>query len=253
MISLILIQKTIHPKYCLLIAFLSIYLFCNSIANKMSDIPPRERISTPRAQRIDYAALNDGRIATSHSRAVSTPLPQPAIPLFPISSPLLPPPALAPEASTSFTSTSSALEESSSDENTEPPNSPSHAPAERRISSLVTMRKTRTVHKTRKNRKEHSWTLPYFRVSELPDDIWQNIHRRGKPTLKNRLWSCKYCSYSSTDKARSGSKTALGNHLKDKHRFTKLDHSLGNRITHGVVRSHQSSLDTHIAVMPPPL
>ena len=45
--------------------------------------------------------------------------------------------------------------------------------------------------KARKLRVEHSWTLKYYDIHVL-ETTWVNQAKKGKPTLVDRLWVCKY-------------------------------------------------------------
>ncbi|KAL5321365.1 hypothetical protein ACEPPN_009322 [Leptodophora sp. 'Broadleaf-Isolate-01'] len=84
----------------------------------------------------------------------------------------------------------------------------------------------RTTKKTRKDRTESTWTIPFFNMTTLGDE-WS---KKGEERVRiNRLWTCKICgpAYTSTDKARHGSTTALGEHIKKIHKLTASQYKLG--------------------------
>ena len=65
----------------------------------------------------------------------------------------------------------------------------------------------------RKDKSYSTWALEYFWVTDL-DKTWS---RKNGVLKKDRLLSCKKCSWSSTDSARHGSTSNLLTHLQTKH------------------------------------
>ena len=64
----------------------------------------------------------------------------------------------------------------------------------------------------RKDKSYSTWALEYFWVTDL-DKTWS---RKNGVLKKDRLLSCKKCSWSSTDSARHGSTSNLLTHLQTK-------------------------------------
>jgi hypothetical protein len=119
----------------------------------------------------------------------------------------------------------------------------------RSIPSLVTVRREKTIQrKPRKAREETTWTIHHYDITLL-DDEWVNTSKKGLATVKNRLWTCKYCiDFTSTDKSRLGNSSNTNDHLKKAHRFSKADHKLGKRVTYGINKAQQCTIDEFTAV-----
>jgi hypothetical protein len=118
-------------------------------------------------------------------------------------------------------------------------------PSRRLLPSLITIRRERTTaRKPRKPREESTWTLHHFNVTPMTEH-WVNTSKVGHPRLQNRMWSCKYCNFTSTDKSRCGNSSNTNDHMKEKHRFKKADNTLGKRVTHGITKSQQGSIDQY--------
>lgn len=114
----------------------------------------------------------------------------------------------------------------------------------RPLTSLITIRKEKaTQKKPRKPREETTWTLCHYDVS-LMDETWVNTSKDDHPRLKNRLWTCKYCvDFTSTNKSRYGNSSNTNEHLRKVHKYKKADHILGKRVTVGINKAQQRSIN----------
>ncbi len=105
---------------------------------------------------------------------------------------------------------------------------PSTTPTRQNLPSTITVHKRRTITKPRKPREETTWTRYYFDITTI-EETWINEAKAGKPTLNNRLWTCKICgpAFTSTDKQRHSNTLALNDHLRDEHEMNIQKHKLG--------------------------
>ncbi|KAN0069129.1 hypothetical protein V8E54_012758 [Elaphomyces granulatus] len=100
------------------------------------------------------------------------------------------------------------------------PDSPSHGRErpELPLPTNVTLRKAREDGVKRQAPKERTY--------KQLDWVWYKTQNKGSPWYQDRLWSCKYCTYTSTDSGRHGNtKTS-----RKEHGFTKDMHLRGDKI-----------------------
>jgi hypothetical protein len=112
------------------------------------------------------------------------------------------------------------------------PDSPSHGRErpELPLPTTVTLRKAREDGvKIRQAPKERTYTKSHFEIKQL-DFVWCKMQNKGSPWYQDRLWSCKYCTYTSTDSSRHGNITNTGRHLVREHGLTKDMHLRGDRV-----------------------
>jgi hypothetical protein len=120
-------------------------------------------------------------------------------------------------------------------------------PSRRSLPTTVIIKKRRLVKKQRKARTKTSWTRHYFDLTPL-EDTWINKQKKGHPKEKNHLWTCKWCgpAFQSTEKARHGNTTLLGNHLRLEHGLTEEKHELGLPPIHKSKTSQKGAMKTFL-------
>jgi len=98
----------------------------------------------------------------------------------------------------------------------------------RNLPSTVVIKTRRCSTKPRKPRKETTWTQNYFDVTPLTD-TWVNEALKNKPTLFNRLWTCKIYrpAFLSTNKERYSNTLKLNTYIKDEYNIDEKKHLLG--------------------------